>query len=346
MKKVFIAGGGTGGHFYPASALPNFLKEKNYHIYYFGTKSGIEAKKDFPANQIFLFDMKAVRVRGFFRKIKGALSLLSASFKIYKIIKKEKPDFIICFGGYTSFPLGLAGFLSKTKIYIHEQNSVPSYTNKILSFFAKKIFITFPITRKYFPEEKTYLTGLPLRSSLKERLNITKEEARKQLNLPTDKKVILIFGGSQGAKKLNQTVNKLAELFKDYFFIHIQGKHKVELKEKPQNIISYEYFDDMGLLYKASDLVISRAGSATVNEILAFGKKAIFIPFPYATSDHQYYNVKWLEDKGVCKILLEKNIEKLPEILNDFLDKDINEKEIQKLAILNAEEKIYSFIVE
>lgn len=346
MKKVFIAGGGTGGHFYPALALAEYLKNREYKIYYFGTQNGIEGRKKFLADKIYLFDLKAVRVKGFLKKIKGIFSLLNASFKIYKILKKEKPDFAICFGGYTSVPLGLASFFSGTRLYIHEQNSIPSYTNKLLSIFAKKIFITFKTTEKYFPKNKTYLTGLPIRKSLKEKLAISKEEARKQLNLPLDKTVALIFGGSQGAVKINSIVISLAEKFKDILFIHIQGKHKVENYKKTDNIIVFDYFDDIGLLYKACDIVISRSGSATVNEILAFGKKAIFIPFPYAASNHQYHNVKWLEEKGLCKILLENSIERLTAFLEEFLKKHINEKEMQKLAILNAEEKIYNLIIE
>ncbi len=344
MKKVFIAGGGTGGHFYPALAIAEFLKDKGYKIYYVGTKNGIEGKKKFLADEIYLFDLRAVRVKGFVNKIKGIFSLLKASFSIYRFLKKEKPDFVICFGGYTSVPLGIASFFSKTNLYIHEQNSIPSYTNNLLSFFAKKIFITFEITKKYFPQGKTYLTGLPLRKKIKERLNLTQKKARQILGLPEDKNIILIFGGSQGAKKINSIVPDLAKQFKDLLFIHIEGKHKVKDYQMQENIIKYEYFDDMGLLYKACDVVISRAGSATVNEILAFGKKAIFIPFPYAASNHQYYNVKWLEEMGLCKILLEKDIDKLPNTLENFLKENINPKKLQKLAILNSEEKIFEQI--
>jgi len=339
-KKVFISGGGTGGHFYPALSTTIYLKEKGYEIYYFGTIHGIENKKNFTGKK-FLYDIKGVR--GKKGKIISTFKLLKTAFKIRKIIKKEKPEFCICFGGYTSIPLGIASKLTGTPLFIHEQNSIPSYSNLILSKIAKKVFITFDYSKNYFPEEKTVKTGLPLRKELKEKINIHKSEARKSLNIKADK-VILVFGGSQGAKRLNELSVKIAAKYPDLTVINVYGKNKIE--KNLNNLIQFEYFEDMGLLYKASDIVISRAGSGTVNELLAFGKYAIYIPYPFAASDHQYFNVKWLEELGVSKVLKENQIDRFFNIFESVLKLDIEnlKDKIQNLSILYAEEKMFKEI--
>ncbi len=343
MKKVFVAGGGTGGHFYPALSVSHALHEKGFSVFYIGTKNGIEGQKEFPFGEKILFDTKGVRGRNITGKFISIVKLLQTTLKVKKILKKEKPDFAICFGGYASLPLGLAAFLEGIPLYIHEQNSIPSYTNKVLSLLAKKIFITFDYSKRFFPEEKTFLTGLPVRKRLKEDLNLSKEEARDLLKLPKNKKIVLIFGGSQGAKKLTEIGEKVAEKEKDIFFIIITGKNS-RLNKKLSNIKSFEYFEDMGLFYKASDLVISRAGAGTVSEILLFGKPSIFVPYLYAASNHQFFNAKWLEDKGLAYVIEEKflNEKILRKKIKEALLKDLSklETEIKKYAMKDAEERI------
>ncbi len=348
MKKVFIAGGGTGGHFYPALSLAEYLHEKDFSITYIGAKRGIEGKKEFPFGDKILLDIKGVRGKGLFGKVSSALGLIKNSLYVRKILKKEKPDFVLCFGGYASLPLGLAAALSNIPLYIHEQNSVPSYTNKLLSFFSKKIFITFEYSKRFFLKRKTLLTGMPLRKTLKERLDITKEEARKEIGLDINRKTILIFGGSQGAKKLTEIALKAAEKLPDISFILITGKNS-DVEKPSKNMIVYKYFEDIGLLYKACDVVVSRAGAGTVSEVLLFGKYTIFIPYPYAASNHQYFNVKWLAEQKLADILEEKDLtediflEKLEKALKIFKEK---EEKIKNLGISNAEERIFENIDE
>ena len=342
MKKVFIAGGGTGGHFYPALSVAENLKEKGYSIVYIGTKNGIESKKDFPADEKILYPMKAVRGKSIIGKIQGVFSLISITFKVYKRIKKEKPDFSICFGGYTSIPLGLASFLAKVPLYIHEQNSIPSYSNKILSYFAKKVFITFEFTSKYFDKKKTFLTGMPLRK------NILKK-AKNYTYKPNQTKIVLVVGGSQGAKKLSENTILLASEMKDIRFILIKGKWQVETPNL-ENLTVYEYVDNMEDLFTSVDIVISRSGSSSVNEILCFGKYAVFVPFPFAASNHQYYNVKWLKDLGLCKLIEEEDLNKetLKKALNDAFEKDLEalSKKIREYAIFDSNEKIVENILD
>ncbi|MGC9080600.1 UDP-N-acetylglucosamine--N-acetylmuramyl-(pentapeptide) pyrophosphoryl-undecaprenol N-acetylglucosamine transferase [Sulfurihydrogenibium sp.] len=341
MKTVFISGGGTGGHYYPALAVAEALKEKGYKVVYIGTTVGIEAKKGFPAaDNTYLFEMKAVRGKSFLGKIEGILSLIKTTFKVIKLIKKENPSFSICFGGYTSFPLGVASFLTRKDLYIHEQNSIPSYTNRVLSIFAKKVFITFDYSRKFFNTKKTYHVGLPLRKSIIER-------AKTYTYKPKERKTVLIFGGSQGSKKLSEIAIEMAKSMPDKDFILIKGKWDLNVPNLP-NLTVYDYYDKMEELYELADIVVSRSGSGTVNEVLAFGKYAIFIPYPYAASNHQYYNVKWLYDLGLCDILEEKEVsaDRIIKIIQNISDNKLLylHVSLRNYARLSAVEEILSNI--
>ncbi len=331
--KVFIAGGGTGGHFYPACAVSEELKKKGFSVYYFGTEKGIEAKKEFPSDKKFLFPISGVRGKNPVSALFSALKLLKTSMETAKIIKKEKPEFCLCFGGYASLPLGIASIITGTPLFIHEQNSIPSYTNRLLSRFARQIFITFDYAKKYFPENKVHLTGLPVRKSVIDDLSFTKEKAREKLGIKNIQ-TVLVFGGSQGSKKLSETALKVAQEMSDIQFVLIGGKHFKKPEKLPENVIFYSYFDRMGLLYSASDVVISRSGASSTYEILTAGKFGIFVPYPFAVSDHQYYNVKWLEEKGLCYILRENELDtdKLKNIILKALSEDKTE-EIKKFAV-------------
>ncbi|MGC8942046.1 MAG: undecaprenyldiphospho-muramoylpentapeptide beta-N-acetylglucosaminyltransferase [Sulfurihydrogenibium sp.] len=341
MKTVFISGGGTGGHYYPALAVAEAFKEKGYKVVYIGTTVGIEAKKGFPAaDNTYLFEMKAVRGKSFLGKIEGILSLIKTTFKVIKLIKKENPSFSICFGGYTSFPLGVASFLTRKDLYIHEQNSIPSYTNRVLSIFAKKVFITFDYSKKFFNNKKTYHVGLPLRKSIIER-------AKTYTYKPKERKTVLIFGGSQGSKKLSEIAIEMAKSMPDKDFILIKGKWDLNVPNLP-NLTVYDYYDKMEELYEVADVVVSRSGSGTVNEVLAFGKYAIFIPYPYAASNHQYYNVKWLYDLGFCDILEEKEVsdERIIKVIQNISDNKLVylHVSLRNYARLSAVEEILSNI--
>ncbi len=346
-KKVFIAGGGTGGHYFPAIAMAETFYRMNYKIYFFGTKHGIEAKLDFPFGEKYLYDIKGIVGKSKSEKIKNTFKLLKTAYHISKIIRKEQPEFALVFGGYASAPLGIAAKLTGTRLYIHEQNSIPSSTNLLLSRLARKIFITFEYSYKYFPEKKTNLTGLPLRSLVKQDKYTLKEKARKFLDIPQDKTVILMFGGSQGAKKITEVGLEIFERRKDLFFIIITGKNFRGVING-NNIKSFEFVERIGLLYKASDIVICRAGAGTVSEILYYGKPAVFVPYPYAFKNHQYYNVKWLEDRGLAQIILDKDLDAntINDAINKYLSMNLEDlsKKIESVSIQDSEMLIYENI--
>ncbi len=347
--KIFIAGGGTGGHFYPAVAVSEELKKRGTEVYYFGTERGIESKKEFPADKKFLYDISGIRGKNILSSAESAFRLVKASFSVAGIIKKEKPDAVLCFGGYTSVPLGTASVITGTPLFIHEQNSVPSHTNILLSKFAKKVFLTFSYSEKFFSSKKTEITGLPVREQIKADIKKDKRLARKELGLK-DRKTVLIFGGSQGSKRLSQLGFELANMMKDMQFLIIGGKHYKRPPNVPENVYFFEYIDRIGLAYASSDIVIARSGASSTYEILLSGRFAIFVPYPYAVSDHQFFNVVWLEEKGLCKIVREENlsVESVIPVLKEVDDQFIKRVEngIKQLCIYNSEELIVNRIFD
>ncbi|WP_457643134.1 UDP-N-acetylglucosamine--N-acetylmuramyl-(pentapeptide) pyrophosphoryl-undecaprenol N-acetylglucosamine transferase [Persephonella sp.] len=347
--KVFIAGGGTGGHFYPAYSVAQYMKNIGFQIYYFGTEKGIEAKKEFPADKKYLFDITGVRGKGFLSSVKSIVKLIKATKEILLHIKNEKPDFALCFGGYTSVPVGLACALTGTPLFIHEQNSIPSYTNRLLSHFAKKVFITFEYTGKFFPQNKTVLTGIPVRDAVKKDLNTSQKEARSILGIP-DRKTVLVVGGSQGAKKLSQTAVETARMMPHLQFILIGGKHFPQPENLPENVFYFEYMDRIGLAYSACDIAVSRAGASSTYELMTAGRYTIFVPFPYAASNHQYYNALWLKERRLAELVEEKELspEVLAEKIEEAFSKDLTgiEKFLKNISIKNAEEIITKEILD
>jgi UDP-N-acetylglucosamine--N-acetylmuramyl-(pentapeptide) pyrophosphoryl-undecaprenol N-acetylglucosamine transferase len=351
MKKVFMAGGGTGGHFFPAYALAEYFYNHGFDITFFGSKHGIEARLDFPFGDKILYDIGGVIGKGFKTKIKNLEKIFLTALKIKKYIERDKPDFIITFGGYASAPLGLASKLSKYRVplYIHEQNSIPSKTNKVLSFFARKIFVSFEYTLDFFPKKKTILAGMPLRSVVKKDKYISKELARKLLGVPIEATIVLIMGGSQGAKKLNEVGLELARKRKDLFFILITGKNFYEIVPE-LNVKKFLFYERVGLLYRSADFIISRAGASTVHEVMYYGIPPIFVPYPYAVENHQYYNVKWLADLGLAQVILDKefNVKTASEALDNYLNHpNINElsKKLESYFINESESRIYDEIL-
>jgi len=347
--KVFIAGGGTGGHFYPASAVAESLKKKGATVFYFGTKRGIEGIKEFPADYVELFDITGVRGKGVLKSLKSSVGLLKTAGNLIKIIKREKPDFALCFGGYTSLPLGLASATTGTPLFIHEQNSIPSYTNRVLSKFARGIFITFGYTSQFFPKRKTILSGLPVRDTLKEELKTPPQRAREILGVKNSK-TVLVFGGSQGARKIAETTLKTAQIAEEVQFILIGGKHFPQPKHIPANLKYYNYMDKMGIAYQASDIVVCRSGAGSTYEVMLSGKYSIFIPFPYAASNHQFFNAMQLKEMGLGEIVEEKELspELLAQKLKEAFKKDLKvvEKSLKNISIRNAEEIIVNRVID
>ncbi|MCP4482003.1 MAG: UDP-N-acetylglucosamine--N-acetylmuramyl-(pentapeptide) pyrophosphoryl-undecaprenol N-acetylglucosamine transferase [bacterium] len=304
--KIGVAVSGTGGHIYPALSIAEFAKEKNDEIIFL-CNNNVTTRKIL-AN--YDFDIVTLKISGWKnREIKSfvkALFLLFFSFlKSIFFIKKYNLDLLICFGGYLSFPVGLAAKFSRKKLIIHEQNIYPGLVNKLLNRVADITALGFGESAGYFKKNNTVFTGNPIR---KEFYDV----------IPTAKKVVLIFGGSQGAHGINSIMGKSLLYLKgeDVEFIHITGsldKNFVaayyEDSYFSNKSIIYEYHDKIYELFNRTALVISRAGASTISEILTVGVPAILIPYPYATEDHQLKNAKFLQGLGVAEIFREEDID-------------------------------------
>lgn len=317
--KVLITGGGTGGHIYPAISIAKELEKQNNNIdiLYIGTEKGLESEL-VPKSGI---NFKTITVSGFkrsisFENLKTMKNLAQGLIESKRIITSFKPDIIIGTGGYVCGPVVLIGSIMNIKTVIHEQNVVPGITNKILSKFSDKVFISFEDSRKYFNVKKNKLvfTGNPIRKEFIEDSN----KFRSQNNNKTYSLKVLSFGGSRGAKKINQTMLEIIREINnmpDIHLTHITGKYYYNEFMKSLNEIKlnsnieiFPYSDEMPSLMKYSDLIISRSGAITLAELTALGRPAILIPSPNVANNHQEYNAKVLENTGAAIMLRESKL--------------------------------------
>ena len=320
--KILISGGGTGGHFFPALALIEELIEGNIETYFVGSYRGIEYKlrEKIPVKSFFLHSHPFMG-RSVVDKLKALIKNSLASFEIAKLIKRE--DKAVAFGGYASLPLGMASLLKRSKLYLHEQNSIPSQSNRLLSKFSERIFITFEHSRKFFPPEKTIKVGIPIRKGLIKGLKISRESALQKLGLE-DKPTLLVMGGSQGAQFTNQRAKEIF-LKTKWQGIHITGERDYQelrdfYREKDLKVLTLPFSLQMEIIYKASTIALSRSGASSITELSLYGIPTLFIPFPHAIHDHQFYNAKEIENMGGALTLRqeEASIEKLIEKLENL----------------------------
>lgn len=316
--RAILTGGGTGGHIYPAIAIADEIKRRNKdaEILFVGTKHGIE-KDIVPANG---YNIEFISVRGFDRKhilknVKTLTELSKGMLQSKKLIKEFKPDFVIGTGGYVCGPVVREAARVKVPAYIHEQNAFPGMTNRMLSKHVNCVFIAFGEAAKYFKtRNEIMITGNPVRSAFAE---IRREEARRELGIAPDEFVVLSFGGSLGAAKINAemeyAVDKLRNVEK-LRIIFVTGKsHYDEViskmgDRKPSNVDYLRYLDDMPRYLNACDLAITRSGALTVSEITGCGVPSIMIPSPNVTQNHQYFNAKVVADRGGSILIEEKDL--------------------------------------
>lgn len=347
--KVLISGGGTGGHVYPAIAIANKIKEENSdcEILFVGTEKGIESE----IVPKYGYELKTVTVQGFRRKIdleniKRVFKLCKGLEQSRKIVKKFKPDIVIGTGGYVSGPVLFNSALNKTITIVHEQNSFPGVTNKILSKVVTRVLTSFEDSHKRFPEgskDKLVLTGNPVR---KEILQARKSTSRKKLGIIEDKKMVLCYGGSGGSEEINEAMRLVIRnmVKEDVAFIFATGKLYYdefmeslgEITLKPYQRVM-PYLDNMADGLAASDIVIGSAGAISLAEITALGKPSIIIPKAYTAENHQEYNAKSIESQGAGIAILEKNL--TPERLNEVVFKLLGDRELL-IDMANASKSI------
>ncbi len=338
MMRVLLSGGGTGGHVYPAIAIANKIKEENpdCEILFVGTQNGIESE----IVPKYGYELKTVTVQGFRRKIdlenvKRVFKLCKGLEQSRKIVKKFKPDIVIGTGGYVSGPVLFNSALHKTVTIVHEQNSFPGVTNKILSKVVTRVLTSFEDSHKRFPEdsnEKLVLTGNPVR---KEILQSRKSNSRRKLGISEDKKMILCYGGSGGSEEINEAMKLVIEnmVKEDIAFIFATGKGYYDefiaslgdISLKPYQRVM-PYLDKMADGLCASDIVIGSAGAISLAEITALGKPSIIIPKAYTAENHQEYNAKSIEADGAGIAILEKDL--TPQKLNEVVFKLLGDRQL------------------
>jgi len=308
--RVLLAGGGTGGHLFPAVALGQLvLKEvPGAQILFVGTRRGIEYRM-LPQLQLplELVDMVGVVGRGLRGKLELLPKLTRSLIQAQRILRRFRPDLVVGFGGYASVPVLLAAKILHIPYLIHEQNAIPGLSNKLLVRGAARICVSYADTLGCFPRDKTTLTGNPLRQGFAE---ITEE-------LPVPGQV-LVFGGSRGARAINEAlVTCLPELLRwsqPPQILHQTGDDDFVMVSKAYAAVNYPsativpFIDDMATAYAQSALVICRAGATTLAELTVCGRPAILIPFPHAAGDHQNANARALEQAGAAVVLQQHDL--------------------------------------
>ena len=296
--KIIISGGGTGGHIFPAIAIANAIKEAQPHaeILFVGALGKMEMEKVPKAGyKIIGLPIVGIQRRLSLSNLKFQLKMLKSLVKARSIIKDYKPDIAIGVGGFASGPLLLMANALRIPTLIQEQNSYAGITNKFLAKQAKNICVAYPNMSAFFPKEKIVFTGNPVRSDLLH-LQGKKEKGLAHFGLVTNKKTLLVIGGSLGAKSINQAIDSgLDRLLKaDYQVIWQTGKPYFE-KAKQQasgrsGVYVADFIYEMDMAYAAADLVVSRAGALSVSELCLVAKPCILVPYPHAAEDHQTQN--------------------------------------------------------
>ena len=355
--KFILSGGGTGGHIYPAIAIANELKSRfpDAEFLFVGAQDKMEMQKVPQAG----YAIKGLWIAGLQRKLtlQNALfpiKLIDSLWKSRKIIKKFKPNVVIGTGGFASGPLLQMANMLTIPTVIQEQNSFPGITNKLLSKKANKICVAYENLERFFPKEKMILTGNPVRQDLID-IESKRAEAISYFNLDVSKKTLLVLGGSLGARRVNQLIEKELEsiVFQNVQVIWQCGKLYFEdyKKYNGSNVQVLAFIDRMDLVYAAADIVISRAGASSVSELCIVGKPVIFIPSPNVAEDHQTKNAKSIVDKEGAIMIKESELNDNFNTIFKALLEDENQqkklsKQIKQLALPNATKQIVDEIIK
>ncbi len=358
MKKLkfILSGGGTGGHIYPAVAIANELKSRfpEAEFLFVGAKDKMEMQK-VPESG---YEIKGLWIAGLQRKLtlENALfpiKLICSLWKSRQIIKEFKPNVVIGTGGFASGPLLQMANMMNIPTVIQEQNSFPGITNKLLSKKANKICVAYENLERFFPKEKMILTGNPVRQDLISIEN-KKSEALVHFSLNANKKTLLVLGGSLGARRVNQLIEKeLDKLISlDVQIIWQCGKLYFEdyKKYNSTTVKVLAFIDRMDLVYAAADIVISRAGASSVSELCIVGKPVIFIPSPNVAEDHQTKNAASIVKRKGALMLKESELDSEFSLVFEALLKDKGKQiqlseNIKQLALPNATKQIVDEIV-
>lgn len=335
-----IAGGGTGGHAIPALCVADSLSALGARVEFVGSETGIERelvpKAGYPLHTLPLTGLAG----GPLSRARAGALFLKAIVRCRTILKSLRPDAVLGVGGYASAPAVFAANSLKVPTFLHEQNSVPGRVNRVASRFTKEALVTFPEARNHLKDAAW--VGMPTRKAFSE---VSKDEALSRLGL--DPPVVLIFGGSGGALKINLAA---AEAFRDstpYTVVQVSGRRDFpRISTNNSNHIILSYVEDIWDYLVAAEVVVIRAGAGSLFDTAAAGRAAIVVPFPYATGDHQFHNARYFTEKGAAELMLDSEVDasalrgRIERLLGDSGRREELARRISTLATPGAADEV------
>jgi UDP-N-acetylglucosamine--N-acetylmuramyl-(pentapeptide) pyrophosphoryl-undecaprenol N-acetylglucosamine transferase len=353
-NRFIISGGGTGGHIYPALSIANKINKSfnNAEIKFVGAIGRMEMniipKYGYNIHGLWISGLqRSFSLKNIVLPLKLIISLIQSIF----ILIKYKPKFVIGTGGFASFPIVFISSILRIPTLIQEQNSFPGISNRLLSNHANYISVAYDKMEKYFPSNKLFLTGNPVRESISNLNNLI--DLKKKLKIDESKIVISILGGSLGSDKINRTIEENIDFIisQNIFIIWQCGKNYFEdyKKYNSDSVFVTDFIDDIDSVYYSSDLIIARSGALTLSELAIVSKPAILIPSPNVAENHQLENARAIEEKHACICIEEKDLDL---IFRNKLDLVIRDKKLQeelsynisKIALPNASNDIVELI--
>lgn len=337
--KIIIAAGGTGGHIFPAIAIADEIKKlrSNAEFLFIGTKEKIESRiipqRGYSLEFIWISGLhRNLRINNLLFPIKVIVSLVKSFF----LIRHFQPDIVIGTGGYVCGPVLYTASLLRIPIVVHESNSYPGITTRMLSTRATRVFTAFSATARWLKrKDNIELIGTPTRDTIG---TVSREDGIKFFNLDPSKKTVLVFGGSLGAASINQAVRLLVNDFSDSNIQLIWQTGKIDamlVKEMSamKNCRVNTFIDKMEYAYSATDVVVCRAGATTLAELTQLGKASILIPYPHAANDHQIFNAQTLVDAGAAIMIADKDVQmKLKTVINSIINDDKKLKQMNEAS--------------
>jgi UDP-N-acetylglucosamine--N-acetylmuramyl-(pentapeptide) pyrophosphoryl-undecaprenol N-acetylglucosamine transferase len=357
--KIIIAGGGTGGHIFPAIAIANAVKRKDdsIEILFVGAKGRMEMEKVPQAGyKIAGLDIAGFNRSSLIKNIGLPFKIIKSFFQARKIMNEFKPDVVVGVGGYASFPMLQLAQQKRIPTVIQEQNSFAGKTNKFLGKKAKVVCVAYEGMEKFFPKEKIVMTGNPVRTAISQSL-ITRSEGLKFFGLDESKKTVLVVGGSLGAKSINEAIDEQLDEFMNAGLQLVWQTGKPYAERAKQRALGKagvwvnDFITQMEYAYAAADMVISRAGAIAIAELCVMKKPVLFVPFPFAAEDHQAANAMSLVNKNAALMVKDSEVkEKLATVIIELSKNEVKQNDLKKnissLAIADADERIADEILK
>ncbi len=356
--KVIIAGGGTGGHIFPAIAIANALMhlQPSCDILFVGANGKMEMEKvPKEGYKIVGLDIAGFNRSSLLKNITLPFKLLKSFSQAKNVIHSFNPDMVVGVGGYASFPVLYMAQRKKIPTLIQEQNSYAGKSNKILGKKASAICVAYENMEKFFPKEKIVITGNPVRRNIVDK-TVQLQQAQTFFDLQADKKTVFVFGGSLGAKSINEAmlhgftelINQKAQIIWQTGTPFFQ-KAKDAVKGYEEHIKVYEFIREMDMAYVAADVIVSRAGASSIAELSIIGKPVIFVPFPFAAEDHQTHNAMALVNRNAAAMVEDHKakFDLIPAILKLLKEENLCQQmsqHIKPLGVTDADHRIANII--